>query len=109
MFEFLGGEQSVWLFFAVFIIFTIIAYKLVKFVFKTFMIGLVAALFPVFANLFFGWGIPINLSSMLWFAFTGMGFFILYTIARLGVKGIKVAVSPLKLLKRKKKEESPSE
>jgi len=112
MFEFLGalgGDQNMLLFFAIFIIFTIIAYKLVKFVFKVLMIGLVAALFPVIGSMFFGLNIAVNLSNMIWFAVTGMGLFIAYSAVRMGWKAIKLALSPLKLFRRKggKKEAPP--
>jgi predicted membrane protein len=106
MFEFLGGlgglgDQNVLLFFAVFIVFTILAFKLVKFLFKTFLIGLVAAMFPVVGSLVFGLSIPINLYNMIWFAVTGMGLFIAYSAIRMGWKFVRLALSPLKLFRRK--------
>jgi hypothetical protein len=109
MFEFLGGlgglgglgDQNVLLFFAIFIIFTVIAYKLVKFLFKTFLIGLVAAMFPVIGSMVLGLSIPVNLYNMIWFAVTGMGLFIAYSAVRTGWKFIKLAFSPLRLLRRK--------
>jgi hypothetical protein len=108
MFEFLGGlgDQNVLIFFAIFIVFTIIAYKLVKFLFKTFMIGLIAAIFPVVGNMVFGLNIDVNLYNMIWFAVTGMALFIAYSAIRMGWKFIKLAFSPLKLLKRKDKKEA---
>ena len=103
MFEFLNafGDQSMIIFFAVFIIFTIAAYKLVKFLFKTFMIGLVAAMFPVVGSMVFGLSIEISLYNMIWFAVTGMGLFIAYSAIRFVWKFLKLGLSPLKLLRRK--------
>ncbi len=105
MFEFLGlgglGDQSVLIFFVVFIIFTIVAYKLVKFLFKAFMIGLVAALFPVVGSMVFGMNIEISLYNMIWFAATGIGLFIAYSAVRMGWKFVRLIFSPLKLLRRK--------
>lgn len=105
MFEFLGGmgDQSVIIFFAIFIIFTILAFKLVKFLFKAFMIGLVAAMFPVVGNMVFGLSIEISLYNMIWFAVTGMGLFVAYSAVRTGWKFVKLALSPLKLFRRKDK------
>lgn len=103
MFEFLGGlgDQSIIIFFAVFIIFTVLAYKLVKFLFKAFMIGLVAAMFPVVGRMVLGLSIDISLYNMIWFAVTGMGLFIAYSAVRLAWKFLKIGFSPLKLLRRK--------
>jgi len=105
MFEFLGlgglGDQSVIIFFALFIVFTIIAYKLVKFLFKAFMIGLVAALFPVVGNMVFGLGIEISLYNMVWFALTGIALFVGYSAVRMGWKFVRLIFSPFRLLRRK--------
>ena len=101
MLEFLG-DQNILLFFAVFIVFTVVAYKLVKFLFKTLMIGLVAAMFPVVGNMVLGLAIEISLYNMVWFALTGMGLFILYSAIRMGWKTIKLVFSPLRLIRRKK-------
>jgi len=103
MLEFLG-DQSILLFFAIFIVFTILAYKLVKFLFKTFIIGLVAAMFPVVGSMVFGLNIEISLYNMIWFAVTGMGLFIVYSAVRTGWKTLRFAFKPFRLLKRKKKE-----
>jgi len=103
MLEFLGS-QDVIIFFVIFLVFVFLAYKFVKFVFKTLMIGLVASVFPVFSNLFLEWDIPINLSSMIWFAVTGMGLFLLYSFIRIWWKGLKLAFAPLKTIFKRKKE-----
>ena len=109
MFEFLA-DQSILIFFALFVIFIVIAYKLFKFVFKAFLIGLVAAMFPVAGNLLFGLEIEITLFNIIWFAVTGIGLFVLYTIVKMGWKFLRVLTAPIRWArrptKRKKEKES---
>ncbi len=110
MFEFLGlGDQSMLIFFVAFVVFTIVAYKLVKFLFKALVIGLVAAMFPVIGNMLLGLSIEISLFNMVWFAVTAMGLFVAYSAVRFVWKFLKIGFSPLKLLRRKggKKEKEP--
>ena len=115
MFEFLNGfaglgDQGLIIFFAVFVIFTILAYKLVKFVFKALMLGLVAAMFPVVGNMVLGMSIEITLYNMVWFALTGIGLFVAYSAVRMGWKFVKLLLSPLKLFRRGgKKASKPKE
>ncbi len=97
------GQTDVIMFFVIFVIFIMIAYKLVKFVFKAFMIGLVAALFPIFGNLLFDLGIEISLFNMFWFALTGIGLFILYSILKAGWKFLKMLTWPFRRARGKKK------
>ncbi len=84
------------IFFVIFVIFIIIAYKVVKFVFKAFIVGLVGALFPIVGNLLFNLGIEINLFNIFWFALTGIGLFILYSIIKMGWKFLKVVTWPFR-------------
>lgn len=93
--EFLGQSEII-IFFAIFIIFIVIAYKLVKFVFKAFLVGLVAALFPIFGNLIFDLGIEISLFNIFWFALTGICLFLLYSILRMGWKFLKIITWPFR-------------
>lgn len=105
MLEFLA-DQSVLIFFAIFIIFIIVAYKLFKFVFKAFLVGLVAAMFPIAGNLLFGLEIEITLFNIIWFAVTGIGIFVLYSIVKMGWKFLKLITAPVRWARRssKKKE-----
>ena len=110
MFEFLA-DQGVLIFFVIFIIFIVIAYKLVKFLFKAFIIGLVAALFPVVGNIFLGIDIQISLLNIMWFAVTGICLFLLYSIIKMGWRFLKLVTAPIRWARRptkgkKKKEES---
>ncbi len=99
MLEFLA-EQSVLIFFIIFIIFIVIAYKLVKFLFKAFIVGLVAALFPIAGNLVFGLNIDINLFNIIWFAGTGILLFVLYSIIKMGWKFLKLLTAPIRWARR---------
>jgi hypothetical protein len=93
--EFLGQTDIV-IFFVIFVIFIVIAYKFVKFIFKAFMVGLVAALFPIFGNFLFGLNIDITLFNIFWFALTGIGLFILYAILKTGWKFLKTITWPFR-------------
>ncbi len=95
MFEFLA-DQSVLVFFVIFIIFIVIAFKVVKFLFKAFMIGLVAAIFPIVGNLFLGFNIEISLFNIIWFAVTGIGLFLLYSVLRTGWRALSWVRRPTK-------------
>ena len=99
MFEFLA-DQGILIFFVIFIIFIVIAYKLVKFLFKAFIIGLVAALFPIVGNLFLGLDIQISLFNIIWFAATGIGLFILYSIIKMGWRFLKLITAPIRWARR---------
>jgi hypothetical protein len=102
VFEFVQGDLIV--FFLIFVIFIVIAYKLFKFIAKAAIIGLVAALFPVVGNYFLGLNIPITLGNIIWFAVTGIGLFVAYSIIRTGWRISKVITKPIKwIFKRKKK------
>ena len=91
-----GSDISLVLFFVIFVIFIIIAYKLFKFLFKAFLIGLVAALFPIFGNLLFGLNMEISLFNIFWFAVTGVGLFLLYTALKIVWKFLKTMTSPFR-------------
>ena len=106
--RFLGGEFLTGLFepntivlIALLALFIIVAYKIFKTLLKAVMVGTIAALFPVAANLM-GYNIPITLPNIIWFGLAGVGLFLVYTIISGGVKIIKLIFSPLKLLFREK-------
>ena len=100
--SFLTSDTSMILFFVIFVIFIIIAYKVFKFLFKAFLVGLVAALFPVFGNLVFGLDIELSLFSIFWFAVTGVGLFLLYTVLKIIWKFLKTMTSPFRGKKKSK-------
>ncbi len=106
MIELLEGltQQGVLVYFLLFIVFVIIAYKFIKFLFRVLIIGLVSSLFPIFANLVLNLNIAINLYSIAWFAVTGMGLYIAYVAIKIAWKSIKTLTFPVRLFRRKKKE-----
>jgi hypothetical protein len=82
----LGGVQgilqqpSIWLFFLLFFLFIIVAYKVVKLLLRALLIAVMGGLFPIFANMFLGMSIPITLGNILWFAMTGVEIYFVYVI-----------------------------
>ncbi|MBU0952991.1 MAG: hypothetical protein KKA90_01040 [Nanoarchaeota archaeon] len=64
----------------VFGVFVFVAFRMFQFAMRVVTIGLVAALFPIGANWFLGWDLPVTISSMIWFATMAVGLFILYAI-----------------------------
>jgi hypothetical protein len=73
-------EPTLILFFGLFFLFMLIAYKVVKLLVRALIVAVLAGLFPVFANMFLGTSIPITLSNILWFAMTGAEIFFVYHI-----------------------------
>lgn len=73
-------QQNIWLFFLLFFLFIIIAYKVVKILIRAAIIAVISGFFPVFANMFLGMSIPITLQSILFFAMTGVEIFFVYHI-----------------------------
>ena len=96
----LTQNPMLWLFFLLFFLFIIVAYKVVKLLIRALIIGVIAGLFPVFANLFLGLEIPITLGNILWFAMTGVEIYFVYHIL-LGIG--KIADFIMKPFKGKKK------
>lgn len=107
---FLGGiegilpQQNIWLFFILFFLFIIIAYKVVKVLIRAAIIAAVSGFFPIFANMFLGTSIPITLQSILWFAMTGVEIFFVYHILVSIGKVAEIISKPFKKGKTKKVE-----
>ncbi len=73
-------QPSVWLFFLLFFLFILVAYKVVKILVRALLIAVIAGVFPIFANMFLGMAIPITLQNILWFAMTGVEIYFVYHI-----------------------------
>ena len=97
-------QQNIWLFFILFFLFIIIAYKVVKVLIRAAIIAVVSGLFPIFANMFLGTAIPITLPNILWFAMTGVEIFFVYTILVSIGKIAEIISKPFKRGKTKKVE-----
>lgn len=73
-------EPNIWLFFILFFLFIIVAYKVVKVLVRAAIVAAISAAFPFFANAFLGMNIPITLTNVLLFAMTGLEIFFVYHI-----------------------------
>ena len=74
------SEPNLILFFGLFFLFMIVAYKVVKLLIRALIVAVLAGFFPIFANMFLGMSIPVNIESLLWFAMTGVEIFFVYHI-----------------------------
>ena len=83
-----------------FILFILIAYKLFQALIKAFIVGAIAASFPVIANLM-GMNVPITIHSILWFATIGVIAFLMYSAINGGARMARFAVTPFGRLFRK--------
>jgi len=73
-------QPSVWLFFLLFFLFILVAYKVVKILVRALLIAVIAGVFPIFANMFLGMAIPITAQNILWFAMMGVEIYFVYHI-----------------------------
>jgi len=73
-------QPSLLIFFVLFFLFIIIAYKVVKMLIRAAMIALISGAFPLFSNAFLGTAIPITVGNILWFATTGVEVYFVYSI-----------------------------
>jgi hypothetical protein len=97
-------QPNVWLFFVLFFLFILIAYRVVKVLIRAAMIAVVAGLFPFFGNMFLGLSIPINLENILWFAITGVEmYFVYHLLVNIG-KLAEIITKPFKRDKTRKVE-----
>jgi len=78
-----------------FFVFVILAYKTFQIVLRAIIIGTISASFPVIANLL-GFGIPLTISSILWFALFGAVSYITYSMITGGLKIVKWSLMPFK-------------
>ncbi len=73
-------EPTLILFFGLFFLFILLAYKVVKLLVRALIVTVLAGFFPVFANMVLGMSIPITLDNIIWFAMTGAEIFFVYHI-----------------------------
>ena len=97
-------EPTLILFFGLFFLFILIAYKVVKLLVRALIVAVLAGVFPLFANMFLGMSIPITLDNIIWFAMTGVEiFFVYHIIVGIGQIG-EILLKPFKKGKVKKVE-----
>ncbi len=80
MFTGMIQEPTLILFFGLFFLFILLAYKVVKMLVRALIIAVLSGLFPVFANMFLGMSIPVTIDSVLWYAMTGAEIYFVYHI-----------------------------
>lgn len=71
---------NVWIFFLLFFLFIIVAYRVVRVLIRAAIIAIISGFFPIFSNMFLGTSIPINIQNILWFAMTGAEIYFVYHI-----------------------------
>ena len=96
-------DPDVVIFFLLFVLFIIVAYKFFRIIAKAFFIGFLSALFPIAGNYLMDLSIPVNIDTMMWFAITGIVLYFFYEIIKMIIKGLKLLTIPFKLGKGKKK------
>lgn len=74
------SEPNLIVFFGLFFLFMIVAYKVVKLLIRALIVAALAGFFPIFANMFLGMSLPVNFESLLWFAMTGVEIYFVYHI-----------------------------
>ena len=101
--EFLKGlsQLNTVLLMAIFLVFIVFAYKVFQALIKAFIVGVIAATFPVVANLI-GMNVPLTINSVIWFAIFGVTGFLLYASITGGVKIIRMLMRPFRGLFSKK-------
>ena len=85
----------------IFLFFIVIAYKVFQALIKAFIVGVIAASFPIVANLF-GLDVPLTFYSVMWFALFGVAAFMLYATISGGAKIAGFAMKPFGVMFRKK-------
>ncbi len=86
---------------AVFLVFIVLAYKIFQALIKAFIVGVIAATFPVVANLM-GMNVPLTLSSVMWFAIFGVAAYLMYATLSGGAKIAGIVMRPFRGLFAKK-------
>ncbi len=82
---------------AVFLVFIVLAYKIFQALIKAFIVGVIAATFPVVASLM-GMNVPLTISSVIWFAIFGVAAYLLYATISGGAKIVGFVMRPFRAL-----------
>ena len=85
----------------VFVGFIVLAYKVFQTVIKAFIVGVIAAAFPIVANLM-GMDVPLTLSNIIWFAIMGVTAFLVYASVTGGIKVVRIVMKPFNRMFSKK-------
>lgn len=82
---------------AAFLVFIALAYKVFQALVKAFIVGVIAATFPVAANMM-GMDVAITVHNVIWFAIFGVVGYLLYATISGGARIIGLALSPFRRL-----------
>ncbi len=74
------SDPNLFIFLALFFVFILLAYKVVKILVRALIIAVIAGLFPIFANMYLGFSFDITLGSLLRFAMMGAEIYFVYHI-----------------------------
>jgi hypothetical protein len=74
------AEPNSLLFFGLFFVFILLAYKAVKVLFRALIVAAIAGFFPVFANMFLGFSFEITIPNIIRFAMMGAEMYFIYHI-----------------------------
>ena len=72
------GEPNTIIFFMLFFVFILLAYKVVKLLVRAAIIAAIAGVFPIVANVFLGLPVEISLGNMIRFAMLGAEVYFMY-------------------------------
>ncbi|MCK4634653.1 MAG: hypothetical protein KAT37_02150 [Candidatus Aenigmarchaeota archaeon] len=95
--------------FIIFAISLFILYRLVKLAFSIFLVVIAGILFPFVMNFIFEWSIPINVSTLMFYATSAVVLFLLAIFIKGVGKFLSVFTSPLRKASERKKIEEDIE
>lgn len=103
--SFLGFEGQTIIYFLAFIVGVYLIYRFFKLAFKGVLVMIAAAIFPVLANYFLGFDVPINFSTIISYGFMGVFLYLLGTFLKSSASVLKVVTWPFRKILGKSKEE----
>jgi len=108
MLEFLsnGSQMNLIILLITFVLFLVLAFKVFKLIIKAAIVIVISALFPVVMKVFFNWPIPLNFSTIMFFANLGLSLFFVYMFAKFiysVLKGVEWAGRKVFLRKKQKR------
>ena len=95
--------------FIIFAVTLFLLYKLVRFAFRIFLVIVAGLIFPFFMNFIFGWSIPINLGTLMFYATAAVVLYLIATFVKGLGKFFSVITSPLRKASERKRIEKEIE
>ncbi|MBL7206117.1 MAG: hypothetical protein ISS36_00790 [Candidatus Aenigmarchaeota archaeon] len=84
--------------------FVFLAYKTFQYVTKAIFTGIAFAFLPLGLN-YIGFGIPLTITSILWFALAGVVFFFVFSAMNTSYKILRIILSPFSRAWKKKQKD----